>query len=757
MVKVTGDLIVTGVIRGTVENQVTNTTDVTFSQDVTVSGKIQAGGLEDTVQVVINAHQHQIDNILEVNNADGDQCLSIDRTGAVTITTLDADKVTSDELVVTGEKDEILLKLKGNYSQSEDMVLVVEHTDDPVFRIKAQGDVQIYNDLVINGNLEASMCEAQDVSAEYVNAYSVSGSYVYGSEVSGNNVRATNVYSNTVHSSHYTVNTEGSDVHLYSANVGSGMNSAGNVNIYAGMGGDVSGNGGSLNLYGGNAAAIGDGGSVIIDGGEGAGNGLDNQGGAIFIRGGPGSENGSGGRVQLSSGAKADGGNPARLSLATYGEYSSVVDSSSDINFGNTPLVYQIGGCIALVAGNGSDNSGGLGGEITIRSGDSGLLDRGGDILLESGSGLSGRGGNISLAAGDGQTDHGGDITLTGGDSSGSNTLGGAVNIRGGQGSENGSGGQVYLESGARAGAGYAAIIALSNHIPHELILDASSGLSFETEPTAYNIGGSVAIIAGNGSDASGGVGGAVDIRSGDGGALERGGDITIDAGDGIGERGGEIDIYAGSSLNSTGGNIHIEAGGAASAGQEGGNVIIRAGTAFTSALSGDVVIGDSDTKRVVLGSTSTHCYMPASRRRLSAPAIQVTESTTPVTLTDLAFNYQSGRAYSLKATLFVTADTGSGFKVGYSMSGNHLSSMVMQAMAFNNTTCTYAARSFNTSQTQYLGDEVQANLVELVLSLETTGSGTLTLQGTQQTAVSGDTTTYYPGSFAVMEDITNA
>jgi hypothetical protein len=173
---------------------------------------------------------------------------------------------------------------------------------------------------------------------------------------------------------------------------------------------------------------------------------------------------------------------------------------------------------------------------------------------------------------------------------------------------------------------------------------------------------------------------------------------------------------------------------------------------------NGTVQIGVAHTERITIGDSNTYCTMPASRKRMGTE-VSVISSATPQSL-GLAFAYENGREYALKAHLFVDAySSARGFKVGYATNGlTHIDNLIIQVSAsdsFGDTT--HFSQTFTDASVFYVGGEVDASYVEVMISLKTTigGSGTLTLQGAQYGVDSSAAVVFKEGSFAIMEDIT--
>lgn len=244
-----------------------------------------------------------------------------------------------------------------------------------------------------------------------------------------------------------------------------------------------------------NSVTAASGGSVTIQGGDGASNGSGSPfpvaaGGTVTLQGGSGASSGSsssnGGSVNIYPGAPGSGSVAGAINIGTgtqgqaaYTYNAGTISILTAINTGGAGN--YTGGAIKIETGNGSDSNGATanaGAAITIAAARGnrttaagGTAGNGGALSLSSGSGGSvtgtsgtvtgGVGGTLTVSAGSG-----GASTTAGGTRVGG--AGGAINISAGPGGNgtttNGAGGNLTLTAGAGgAGAGTTAANGLIN------------------------------------------------------------------------------------------------------------------------------------------------------------------------------------------------------------------------------------------------------------------------------------------------------
>jgi hypothetical protein len=386
-----------------------------------------------------------------------------------------------------------------------------------------------------------------------------------------------------------------------------GSGPGGNVTVRGGDGGALSGAPGTLDLFGGDAFGAG------IAGGEAtlAGGASDQDvGGRVFVAGGPGIEGGAVEVLGGSSAAPAGIGGDVFVNAGdgdTPGDVE-VIGGDSGVTKGGSATLQGGGGLLnggdARVRGASQMNVGGIGGDVYAQAGDgdstgggatvSGGLgfSFGGSAALQAGVALNpGSLGGSAYVTGGGGGFRGGDATLMGGGgtddsgtggtalvaggqgSTGLNSIGGAATVTGGQASL--LGGTALLRGGlSTIGNGGEALVHGGDGEINGGDVELIGGDAANTTGAGGGVlivggnggnGGTVQIVAGNGTLAPGGLAGAIGLDAGD--AEDVGGGIQLAAGDATGAAG-------------QGGNIEVNAGNAP-AGTDGGNIILRVGNAL--------------------------------------------------------------------------------------------------------------------------------------------------------------------------------
>jgi len=230
-----------------------------------------------------------------------------------------------------------------------------------------------------------------------------------------------------------------------------GSASAGaNLSVITGTGVGTNQAGGILALTAGAATGTGTGGNVNIT----AGTSPSGTNGVVLLTGGNGDVIQVGASINI-TGVTAAIGSPITI---TAGASTSAVGGNVSITAGDGAT---IGGSISALGGNSTGTN--AGGEIYLSAGYN-VTDTGdgGQAVLVSGNGgaITGNGGTVGLAAGGTLTGsgRGGIVGIDGGvgmiDYGGDNTAGGTASLRGGNAVDLGTGGNVYVTSGAGGASG---------------------------------------------------------------------------------------------------------------------------------------------------------------------------------------------------------------------------------------------------------------------------------------------------------------
>lgn len=335
--------------------------------------------------------------------------------------------------------------------------------------------------------------------------------------------------------------------------------------------------GGSVLMCGGNSTTF-DGGDVQIVAGTG------NNGGTMMLRGGYGTGVGSNGGNMYIGGADGEnsGGN---INLRAGRGESIGGDIIIEAGDGD------IGGNILIEAGSAS-YSGSTGGDVTIISSGVVTITGGennteairGEIIITSGGSYDGS--LLVLKGGEGKENIGGNVDVTAGKGY---LNGGDVNITGGVGSKN-EGGNVFISGGLGGGfddstttGGFVYINGGEGHIGGNVIINAGDGL--------YQSAGLVAITAGSAQQSNGG---SISITGGRGNNM--GGHVSIVSGQANNNVGGDgdsgsIEIYASDGVVGTSGS--------------GGDLVLASGrkNGVGTGRDGDVVIVSFGEGRIKLST----------------------------------------------------------------------------------------------------------------------------------------------------------
>jgi len=209
---------------------------------------------------------------------------------------------------------------------------------------------------------------------------------------------------------------------------GNGSTTGGQILIRGGSGG-TSGNGAQVTVTGGlGGSTSGNGGSVLIQGGQTFGG----AGGVVTVQGNNGvGTNQAGGGVTIKGGS-ATGSGAAGL--------TRVVGATGATN--ETP------GAVSIEGGPAQGSS--LGGQVVIIGGTAAGVGAGGQVSISGGTGgsTSGVGGEVLIRGGLPVSGAGGPVNITGRDGVGTNQNGGAITLTGGAATGSGSGGNISFIAG---------------------------------------------------------------------------------------------------------------------------------------------------------------------------------------------------------------------------------------------------------------------------------------------------------------------
>lgn len=330
----------------------------------------------------------------------------------------------------------------------------------------------------------------------------------------------------------------------------------GPITLTAGDGGATSGAGGAINLTAGERFDAGAGAAISL------------VGGAVDFN----SESFFGGAINITGGANAYAGE--------YASGGSVnITGGAANNAGNVELVGGLGGSntgakggsVNLTAGTSTD---GRGGEIDLRAGAGTGTNRiGGFINLFAGNSTGNAiGGPIAFTAGDGVDATGGAIDLTAGDGQ----YGGPINITGGVGYY--GSGDVTIRGGAFGDYGD------TNYRAGDVKIFGGDG----NGGNGYGYGGVVEILggpSGSNSDTAGGV----SLTGGDGSTFGSGGDATVQGGRGDSPGFARLQGGLAQGTSTTGGTAQVFGGNGSGPAGNGGAAELRGG--FNSGGSAGAVI----------------------------------------------------------------------------------------------------------------------------------------------------------------------
>jgi len=306
--------------------------------------------------------------------------------------------------------------------------------------------------------------------------------------------------------------------------------------------------------------------------------------------------NGDGGTIEFDSGiVRLTGDNGDFIEIGASINITGVagaLGSTVTITSGNATLA-GTGGNAILTAGSGGDTgiagtttiSGGAGGAT---SGDGGLVTIQGGIPTDGAGGavtIAGRdaagvgdytGGAVNITSGNstGTTD-GSNVNVTAGDATGSDGNGGTVVLQGGLGFDEGIGGGVTLIAGDGGSAGLGSI-------------GGSINLTGGNGGAVDGAGGNIALTSGNAVGTS--LGGYVHVTGGNGDTTGAGGDISLTGGAGgvVSGDGGQINLVGGDATNlGAGGGVQLESGISTGLNQNGGNITMNSGAPTGTGTAG--------------------------------------------------------------------------------------------------------------------------------------------------------------------------
>jgi hypothetical protein len=385
---------------------------------------------------------------------------------------------------------------------------------------------------------------------------------------------------------------QGGSITLSSGN-GAGTGLGGNLVLASGNGGPGGGNSGEVTISGGDGlAGNAVGGDVALTGGVGAGAG---RGGHIELEGGAGGATGEGGYIIATAGASSS--NQGGVLLLAGGVAPSFIagtvraESSPSANADGSSFVLNpagtAGGNLRLFGGDGNVGNT-SGGWVLIEAGAGSGSGNGGDLIFTSGLSSTGVGGDTSISAANGGAG-GGSVSITAGSASAAGNGGSFSVLTGGSANGNGGGVSFTTSAGGLNGDGGAFEILCGNGVG----TGNGGDLIFTAGNSGPGVGGDAGTISLSAGDNATGVdrGGTVSVFGGGGLATSQGGSVTIAGGDigsavvsaGLYEpsRGGAVTIRGGASdLNASGGGVLVSGGLSGSGvGLSGGRVTISGGS----------------------------------------------------------------------------------------------------------------------------------------------------------------------------------
>jgi hypothetical protein len=363
----------------------------------------------------------------------------------------------------------------------------------------------------------------------------------------------------------------GGSVEITGGSTLSGTNSAGAVTLTggistAGEGGNVLFNGGSSTIENGgdiiiNAGISNDklGGGINLQGGESSAG----EGGAVFLLGGTsttsaggdiviiaGESSGVGGDVVCSGGqGQTNSGNSGTFIARGADSDNTNKSGSAEVRGGDVSETGH-GGNLKLRAGNNTDVvTGNNGGDVIINGGFS-IIENGGEVIITGGDTNIGAAGSVSLQGGSSTAGEGGEVFVTGG-SSEAEGAGGDITITAGE-SLFGSGGTISYTGG------------IGQTSCGNVILrgaDGDSGGSIQLrggDSSETGLGGNISLRAGNNTDVvTGNAGGDVIINGGFS-TNQNGGEVILKGGDSGIAKAGDVIITGGTTSSDARGTVSL-------------------------------------------------------------------------------------------------------------------------------------------------------------------------------------------------------
>lgn len=247
----------------------------------------------------------------------------------------------------------------------------------------------------------------------------------------------------------------------------------------------------------------------------------------------------------------------------------------------NTTQANATAGGVSIVGGANAGGTGSIGGSITLTAGAS------------SGTGANtGTGGDITLTAGamahNSAASRGGNISGTAGSATGTNGTGGSISFTAGASTGTGTPGSATITAGAGGGAVAGGTASLSGGVGGATGAGGVVNITGGAGGATSGNGGQVNITGGSATD---GVGGAVIITGANGAGTNRaGGAARVIAGNGIGTAGGGGAALTGGNGGATGagGDATITSGNGGGTSGASGNIVLLAGT-VTSGTQGEL------------------------------------------------------------------------------------------------------------------------------------------------------------------------